>query len=198
MHLEFADVNVTAPSYFARYADRSRCFFISPVQLGNASIDSEAKKQTNDDFKVTFSPRSLGNVGPLCTFNLEFPHRDDVFAMHEMLSILMNYHQSVVTGGAFDPQVEALAKGKHYQFSATAYARPGNPAKGSLSTVLVYHFNISLLIDGQPHHMATVTLNGAINTAYDLYHDLDVLKAIFMGEPEEVIREIPRPSPVWA
>jgi hypothetical protein len=186
-----------ASDHFIQYADLSRCFFITPAQVGNASIGSKSKKHCRDDFKVTFSPRPSGNGGPQCTFNLELPHRDDVLAMHTMFSSLMQYYESVVTGGAFDPQLHPVAKGKHYQFSTTAYARPGNPTEGSLPTVLVYHFNIALLINGRPHHVGTVTLNGAINTVYNLRDDLDVLKALFQREPIEAIRKIARPSAIW-
>jgi hypothetical protein len=195
--LELANVNVSAPSHFARYADHSRCFFLSPVQLGNASIGSESNKDTQDDFKVTFAPRPSGNGGPQCSFNLELPHRDDVFAMHEMFTSLMHLHVSVVSGAGCDPQVDLVAKGKHYQFSSTAYGRPSNPADGSLATVLVFHFNIALLINGQPHHLGTVNLSNGIVTAHNLRDDLDVLKALFLGESEAAIRKNARPSAVW-
>jgi hypothetical protein len=186
-----------ASEHFIQYADLSRCFFITPTQVGNASIGGKSKKDAKGDFKVTFSPRPSGNEGPQCTFNLDLPHRDDVLAMHAFFSSLMQYHESVVTGGTFSPQLEPVTKGKHYQFSTTAYARPSNPSDGSLPAVLVYHFNIALLINGRPHHLGSVTLSGAINTVYNLRDDLEVLKALLQREPVETIRKLARPSAVW-
>lgn len=196
MSLEFSSPNSPmAAQLFSLYADRSRCFFITPTQLGNASIDGKAsQKQTDEeDFKVTFSPRGSYGGEPQCTFHLQLTHRDDVMALEGLFSTLIYFNERVISGEAVVQHLDPVARGKNFEFSSTAFSRPSKLGEATARTY-ISHLNISLLINDRPHYLGAITLDAGMKTVHNLGHDLAVLKALLLGEPESAIRAIGEPA----
>ena len=183
-----------ASALFNEYGDQSRCFYITPSQLGNHSPGRKqnANAREREEFLVTFSPRGSHSGEPQCSFQLELEHQD-VIAMGSLFSDLMNYNDLVSSASQYPSQVELSATGEVYQFRLNAYARPSrveNRENHGSTMVLVNHFSVAVLINDNPHHLAIVNLNESMATVRNLAHDLAVLKALAVKAPEQDVRNL--------
>lgn len=184
----------TASALFSECGDQSRCFYITPSQLGNRSPGRQqsAKARERGEFLVTFSPRGSHSSEPQCSFQLELEHQD-VIAMESLFSDLMSYSDLVSSASQYPSQVELSTSGEVYQFRLSAYARPSrveNCEKQGSTIVLVNHFSVAVLVNGKPHHLAIVNLNESMTTVRNLAHDLAVLKALAAKAPEQEVRSL--------
>jgi hypothetical protein len=203
-------------SIYSEVADLSRCFSFHTMahfKDGKAIWFGQEYDEADKVLKhsVEFRPRSRNNqyvsecnVG----FSGEFTHERDLFALEAMFAEFTNTQQLLVNGQYSGPSSFTITKrGKKYAYSMhvststfkSMMLDKNGEAKmfGSVSgDAFANNFQIHLIVGKRTVPVATMSLWSGSKTAFEVAHDLAVIKALCDGRPEDEIRQMKPLSPV--